>query len=359
MRVGRTIGLAALTPLSFGLLALCALDPALTERFFSRGWYPHVERALTGLARLSPIAIGETLLLLATALASLRLTRGIVAWRRRRRSLRNLCAHAVSQSLATLGVLVFVFMLGWGINHARMPFATQVGLVASPAEPSRLARVARRLADRALAVRPTDFDSDARSLPDDWHERIADAYDAAGSTWPVLLGPRPVIRTPWISRVMTLASITGIYSPFTGEPNENGHLLDVQRPFVACHEVAHLRGYAREDEANFIAWWVGSRSSDRAVAYSCELTAYMIAMTQLYGVDPVAWATLRESVPEPVRRDHDAIRRFWFGQPAIASRVLTSITRTTNDLYLKSSGHAEGVQSYGRMVDLLIAALPD
>ncbi|MCC6783949.1 MAG: DUF3810 domain-containing protein [Planctomycetes bacterium] len=350
---------------AFGLLVaafafLGVVAPETVERVYARGVYPWVQAGLAGLARLSPIALGETLLLLLIGIACLRTVRGILAWRRGQRRLRNLLARAFAQVLGFAGVLLFLFVVLWGFNHARLPVATQFGLVPQAVSKERLTETILRLGERAAAARPPELGGEVhRCLPADWRERIADAYETAGAQWPVLAGPRPTLRAPLISWLMTLSSVTGIYSPFTGEPNVNEHMPDLQKPFVALHEVAHLRGYAREDEANFIAWWVGSRSSDPLTRYSCELNAYRIAIAELHAVDPLEAQLLMTGAPRAIAGDIAAIRAYWLGQPQLATKVLSSISTTTNDLYLKSAGHADGVQSYGRMLDLLIAALED
>lgn len=357
VRWRRMLLLTALAPLAFGLQALAACFPADTEALYARGLYPWIQASLGTLASWSPIALGESLLLLGVAVLLWRLTRGGLALLAGRRRLRNLLAHAVAQAGATFGVLFLLFQLLWAVNHARLPFATQVGLQPRPAESAALSRVTLVLANRAAAVRPAGLDSGQPLLAADWRERIADAYDAAGTDLPVLAGPRPTIRRAWISRLMTLGSITGVYSPFTGEPNINDHVPETVQPFVACHEVAHLRGYAREDEADFIAWWVGSRSPDPTIAYSCELMAFRNCLHQLLLIDPKAWVDVQNAAPRTVRADNLAIDDYWRGQPRTASKVLTMLASTSNDLYLKSSGHVDGVRSYGRMVDLLIAHL--
>lgn len=353
----RNLALASLGPLAFGLQALAALSPEATERIYSLGVYPWIQSGLTAVARLSPFALGEAMLLGGIAWILLRCGGGCLGLWRRQRRLGNLLQHALAQTLAAAGVLFLLFQLLWALNHARLPFATQVGLQPAPVEAARLARVARKLAERAAAARPPELDAGHPFLPVNWRDAIGDAYEAAGAQWPALAGPRPVIRQAWISPLMTLGSITGIYSPFTGEPNVNVHVPEFLRPFVGCHEVAHLRGYAREDEANFIAWWVGSRAADRAVAYSCELLAFRHAMHALRAADGRAWLLAWEQTPLPVRADSDSIDAFWRSQPKTATKVLTTITTTTNHIYLKSSGHSDGVRSYGRMVDLLIACL--
>lgn len=339
---------------------LGVVAPETVERVYARGVYPWVQAGLAGLARLSPIALGETLLLLLIGIAGLRVVHGLLAWRRGQRRLRNLLARALAQVLGFAGVLLFLFVVLWGFNHARLPVATQLGLVPQAVSQERLTEAIIRLGQRAAAARPAELGEDVhRCLPADWRERIADAYDVAGARWPVLAGPRPTLRAPLISWLMTLSSVTGIYSPFTGEPNVNEHMPDLQKPFVALHEVAHLRGYAREDEANFIAWWVGSRSSDPLTRYSCELNAYRIAIAELHALDPLEAQLLMTGAPRVIAGDIAAIRAYWVGQPVIATKILSSISSTTNDFYLKSAGHSDGVQSYGRMLDLLIAALED
>lgn len=68
---------------------------------------------------------------------------------------------------------------------------------------------------------------------------------------------------------MSYLDISGIYCPFTFEANVNVHMNDVLIPVTMCHELSHLSGYMREDEANFIAFWrackVTTRNSVTAV----------------------------------------------------------------------------------------------
>lgn len=357
MRWRRALRFAACGPFGVALFLAAMQAPDTVESVYARGVYPLVQRALIAVASLSPVALGELVVLAVIGAVVARTALGLIAWRRGRRRLRNLLGHGVAQALAALGVLLLLLVLLWGLNHARAPLAAQLGLTPAPADRTRLVAVVRKLAERAAAARPADLDAATFELPGDWHARIADAYDAAAVEWPVFAGPRPVIRGPWLSQVMTLCSTTGIYSPITGEANVNAHMPDLEQPFAALHEVAHLRGYAREDEANFIAWWIGSRSNDPLTAYSSELGAWRTAVNELWRVDYLLAMRLEEEAPEPVKRDESVLRAFWAGRPQFATKVLSTISATTNDLYLKSAGHADGVRSYGRMVDLLIAAL--
>lgn len=151
---------------------------------------------------------------------------------------------------------------------------------------------------------------------------------------------------------MTRFGITGIYSPFTGEANLNTAPPPVFLPFTMCHEMAHQRGYAREDEANFIAYLVCKNHEDAEFRYSGYLMAFQYAMNKLYTYSPEKFQTLRSQISEGIKRDLVANRNFWHQyQDTVAEKVSTKI----NDTFLKANRQSDGVHSYGRMVDLLIA----
>lgn len=348
----RWLMLASLGPLGFALGWVAMIVPEWTEAVYARGIRPAVVEPIASLVALSPHSVGEVMLLASIAGAAFLLARGVVRVARRRVGLRAALGVGARRSLALGGVLYFAFQLTFGIGHARLPFAEIAGLDVRPADVATLRQVCSDLAGRAARCRP-----DSLALEAGWEDSVAIAYDEAGRELAVLAGPRPAIRRPWISRLLVLSSITGIYSPFTAEPHVAAGLPDSLVPFVAAHEVAHLRGFAREDEANFIAWWVGSRSPDQKLAYSSELQAFRYAWARLRQVDPMAGEEVWRGLDEDVRGDTEAIWRFWQRQPEVAHRTLSAVSNAVNHAYLQSAGHADGVRSYGRMVDLLVAAL--
>src|SRR5207249_4127597 len=75
--------------------------------------------------------------------------------------------------------------------------------------------------------------------------------------------------------------ISGIFCPFTGEPNVNTTLPEPDVPFAACHELAHAHGFAREDEANYVGYVACIRHPDPDFRYSGLLAASLYAMNAL------------------------------------------------------------------------------
>ncbi|MCC7398225.1 MAG: DUF3810 domain-containing protein [Planctomycetes bacterium] len=357
----RTAWLVLLALFTAGLWVVAAANPAGTEVGYSTSIFPLLARGLVVASGWLPFSLGEVLLLAFVAAALTLTLRGASDLLRRRRPAREVLARGCCHTASAAAVLFTAFVLLWGLNHARPTFAELVGLRPQPVTREALLQTLTRLAQRAAAARPRGFDVTS-ALPAGWQGWIGDAYDLAGRRQPLLHGPRPAIRSPWISPLLTLASTTGIYSPFTGEAHVNRGLVGLEQLFTACHEVAHLRGFAREDEANFIAWWVGTSAAERTVAYACEVQALRHvrgALRSFPGVDDIHALVVLTAVPQ-VLADMAAIDHFWQRErEKPLHQTITHIATTTNDLYLKASGHADGARSYGRMVDLLVAALAD
>ncbi|MEZ5974212.1 MAG: DUF3810 family protein [Planctomycetota bacterium] len=143
----------------------------------------------------------------------------------------------------------------------------------------------------------------------------------------------------------------GIFVPFTGEPHVNAEALAVRQPFHALHEIAHARGIVREDEANFVAWWIAVHSGDPHLRYAANLVAWEHALVALSIVDTPAAKEMAGRLTPEIRADRKAVTEYWrqFEGP------LEAVGRRTNDLFLKSQGQTHGVASYGRMLQLLLA----
>jgi len=160
------------------------------------------------------------------------------------------------------------------------------------------------------------------------------------------------LKTPLISRLFSWLGITGIFVPFTGEPCLNRELPVVDMLFAAAHELAHARGVAHEDEANFIAWLACREHPDQVVRYAGELAAVRYSMNALFLVDATRGLALLEELSEPVRSDWEGALDYWMQHQG----PVLDVAEEVNDTYLRAQGEEQGVESYGSMVDLLLAA---
>jgi hypothetical protein len=244
----------------------------------------------------------------------------------------------------------------WGLNYAREPFAVLAGLDASPPRIAELRAVCGHLVERANVLRaglPEDAQGVMRlqgGLPGVL-ARAERGYLEAGAVYGVLAGrlgrPKPLLSSPLVSYL----GITGIYFPFTAEANVNAGVPEPDLPFAISHEMAHQRGFAREDEAGYVGYLACQFHPDGDFRYSGALAASVYALNALARVDQPAHGELARRRAPAVERDLRALEEWSARHRGRVARA----SRRVNNAYLRSQGQAEGVRSYGRMVDLLIA----
>jgi len=341
----------ALLPLAAGLQLAAARHPEVVERVYSRGLYPPIAGALAAVSSRVPFALGELLLVGVAVLAVAAAARGLAAVARGRRSLASVLVHGAVATAALAGGVAFAFLVVWGLNYQRLPYAATAGLDVAPATPGELAELCTELAARADELRAgLAEDAEGCVLGPHEPERLAElaraAFEAA-DLGPADARPKAPLVSPWMTRL----GISGIYFPFTAEPNVNARIPAPTVGFSTCHELAHRVGWAREDEANFVAHLACAASEDPYLAYSGAFNALSYATNALFGADPERASELLRGLSPAVQRDRERVRAFW----ARRETVVTAIGRTVNHAYLKVQREGRGVRSYGRMVDLLIA----
>ena len=153
------------------------------------------------------------------------------------------------------------------------------------------------------------------------------------------------------SGVMADCGLSGIYTFFTGEANVSTEYPDYNIPFTTAHEMAHQRGIIREDEANFIAFIVTSRSDDPYVRYSGYLNMLEYTASSLWRSDEEMYYEVMSGLDEIAKNDIRASRAV---SQSHSDSLLNKITDKANDAYLKANG-TEGVVSYGMAVRLIVA----
>lgn len=194
---------------------------------------------------------------------------------------------------------------------------------------------------------PYGYAEMSRHINDSYH-KLSDKYffyDNVG------VRVKPVI----MSEVMSRMHITGVYSFFTGESNVNTQFPDYSLPFTAAHEIAHIRGVARENEANFTAFLICYNSDDPYVRYSG-----IVNMIE-YLYSPLIAAASADLFYDAYSRLSETVINEFIGYSEFFEKYreteISKVANKVNDSYLKSQGQEEGTKSYGMVVDLAVAYL--
>ena len=370
-------------PVGVILFFLSSLFPAVTETFYSGMVYGYIRNIQAVMTSWAGFSIAEFIVYALTLYVIIKLGKTVYV------SLRKNRAHKLRYAVNTLldfciaaSVIYFLFVVLWGINYNRQPFAETAGIEVREYSVDELNEVCLMMIDRANTLRdqvPEDMDGNVLltgGYPDMLAYGIFGFPVGSGADSPTA-GYRDILNKAWIeydnvkseyctldkrynrpkpviaSEIMCFAGITGIYFPLTGEANINVKISQAELPFTACHELAHQAGFSREDEANFISWLVCDRSSNISFSYSGNLMAMIHLLNSLYENDSGKWAAARGLCSDKVNRDLIAQGQFWERYEGPVQDISTSV----NDTYLKANLQEDGVKSYGRMVDLLIAYL--
>jgi hypothetical protein len=348
------IGLAAIVAVIVVLRLLAGANPEIVEHGYSRPVYPRIAAILTALTDWTSFSIAEIVILLLILSGLVALVRGI---RRALHAPAPFRAFADGFLRIAIGCVLayLVFLLLWGFNYQRLPLAASVGLDIAPPRSGELAALVTALVDESERLRPPVPEDEAGVARVQGGitgalDRASLGYDALDDQWPLVSGDKVLAKKVLLSPALARLGISGIFMPFTGEANVDTTLPQWTLPFVAAHEVAHQRGFAREDEANFLAYASCAVHPDATARYSSALEASLYALAALRAVDPAAHAALSARRGPAVKRDLEALEQWRRKYESRASAVHERV----NDAYLRAQGQ-DGVTSYGRMVDLLLA----
>jgi len=123
-------------------------------------------------------------------------------------------------------------------------------------------------------------------------------------------------------------------------------------PFTAAHEMAHQRGYSREDEANFIAFLVCAESDDSYIRYSGYMNLYEYVISDAYKADKNMYSVILKKMDDRVRGEINSYNEFF---DKYRENTVADVSSELNDSYLQSQGQIEGEKSYGMVVRIAVA----
>ena len=256
----------------------------------------------------------------------------------------------------TLGA---VFCWFWGADYYTDSFQERSGIYAQPVAAEDLLRVTVYFAQQTALTADTVARDESGVFAVPREDILADsphAYDALEEQFPFLafddLGVKPIR----FSRIMSMLDFTGVYCPYTGESNVNVDSPACMLPATAAHEMAHQRGYASEQECNFLGILASVTSGNASYEYSGWLMGYIYLGNALYRISPDTYWAIRKALPETVEADLTDDTAYWnqFRD--------TAVQKASNKVYdgmLKAYGQEQGIQSYGTVVDMLVAYYKD
>lgn len=259
---------------------------------------------------------------------------------------------------AVLAFLLSSFVLNFGAGYDTTPLEDKIGLeVTEPTVDDLYLASAYTLISLGDIEDEIAYKKSGQSdMPYSFGEltdKLNDAYDTLYTEYAFLSPLHMGVKRLAMSKPLTYTHLSGFYTCFTGEANVNINYPDYIIAFTTAHEMAHQRGVAREDEANFIAYLACTASDDVYLNYAGHANMMDYLASAMYKADPDGWRDrLYRFYPDGLKREYAAYAAmFERYQDNIASEVSDAV----NDTYLKAQGEEAGTASYGLVTDLAVA----
>jgi len=328
------------------------LSPTFADRF-NMSVSAAVRMATATITAWIPMSLAETIIL---SLPVTMTVLFVICMRKSARGSRYLI-RCLAGLLSVAALLYTAFVASFAAGYRVPTLDTKLGLEWKDVSAEELYETAKivtahlnELADQVYFVEETG------SLRPYSHgetvEKCLDAYALLAEEYDFI----PVFRAPvkqiTLSSLMTYTHISGMYTFFTGEANLNTNYPDFVNVYTTAHEMAHQRGIARENEANFIAYLVCISSEDAYMQYSGYLNMYEYLASPLYSVSPDLYTEIVQGLDRRVRYDLQCYSAFF---DKYRDSVASDVSDAVNNTYLMLQGQEQGSKSYGLVVDLAVA----
>ena len=331
---------------------LLSLNEAWVEQYYTYGFYPYISRLLRLLFGWIPFSIGDLFYLAAgiyliwKAVKYLRLLASRVE--------KKYLGWVLLKKILRLAVVVYlVFNIFWGLNYNRLGISSQLKLDVDEYSIGSLDTLTSILQDR-LNFWENRVDSSKRISMNKnrvlFEEGVA-AYDNAKKHMPFLTYQYSSIKPSMFSTIGHYFGFTGYYNPFSGEAQIKTNAPFFIKPFVVTHEIGHQLGYAKENEANFVAFLACRNSPNAEFRYSLYFEMYQYVIRDLARKDSVKANLYRDQLHPQVRKDINEFIAYLITSKNAVEPWVTDFY----DGYLKMNNQPKGKMTYNEVVAWLVA----
>ena len=306
-----------LFPLSIIINTISSRYPYFIEKYYSNFINKFTVETLSKISSIVPFSIFEMIIYLAVLSILLFIIYLIYSIINNPKNFKDIIKNWLLNILSIISVVYFLFIILWGLNYNRLPLEVSIvdnynlkynkSITKVEKNNEDLINLYKYLIEKSNETRNlVKTDNNVFKANTDYKGIIKRAYlgyENIKQFFPNISQNYKNAKYILSSNIMCYTGITGIYSPFTGEANINVAVPDLYLPSTTLHEMAHQRGYASEDEANFIAYLASINHPDIDFKYSGYILALNHTANALYSSDYDTYVTLSKNISEDVLFD--------------------------------------------------------
>ena len=347
MKKRAAIILALFLPVQIILIKILGNYPLFVENWYSNWVYPITSALLRRALGFLPFSLGDFLYTLLVIM----LIRWIVLRIRQRFKEPK---RWILNSLAMLSLIYFCFNLFWGFNYYRLPLHTALE-IDNDYNTEELVELTRDLiaTSNELHFSITGNDSVKVDIPYSKGEILklsVEGYSNIEDDFPELDYNIPSLKRSLYSIPLTYMGFNGYLNPLTNEGQVNTRIVPYKIPTTASHEIGHQLGFAKENEANFLACLTTMNHPDKYFNYSGYTFALSYCLSELYRRDPELAEQLAQTLNFGIKENYREVQEFWESH----KNPFEPIFMFTYNTFLVANNQPEGMRSYSYVVALLV-----
>ncbi|NJW51617.1 DUF3810 domain-containing protein [Salinimicrobium oceani] len=339
--------LSILLPVQIILIRILAGYPHLVEEWYSNGIYPYTSALLRRGLGFLPFSLGD---LLYAFLVILLLRWFYFRIKQRFRDPKQWILNAV----AALSLIYACFNLFWGLNYYRLPLHKALN-IESDYTTEELIELTKDLIATSNDIHflITRNDSLKVEIPYDKTELLelsVAGYHNLEDDFSELDYNVSSLKRSLYSIPLTYMGFNGYLNPLTNEGQVNTQIVPYKIPTTASHEIGHQLGFAKENEANFLACLTTMNHEDPYFRYSGYTFALSYCLNELYKRDKALTEELLKTINFGILENYKEVREFWEQH----RNPFEPLFMYTYNSFLVANNQPDGMRSYSYVVALLV-----
>jgi hypothetical protein len=329
--------------------------------FYVMHIFPYISDSVSFITGLVPFSIGEIMIIVGILVVVIGIPLFIVLLIIKKNAWKTICS--ITTAIA-MWIITFIFTtetLNCFIMYHCTSFSERYFTSSDTHTKEELTELYGILIDECnqLAEVVNRDENGSFILTDDVEKGASEAMKKAALQYTQLKGYYPRPKPIAFSYIMSQSGLLGIYFPFSLEANYNADMCEINLPNTVCHEYAHLKGIIQEDEAGFIAFIASTGSESTDFQYSGYLNALEYVHNEVYKNNVSDAYYLTETISDNVTKDWFAFLpdNYWEDnkeKEIISTETVDTISSAATDTSLKVNGVEDGIESYSRIVQLLL-----
>lgn len=334
------------------LIKFASTQPLWVEENYATNIYPVISKIQRGIFGWIPFSVGDifyAFLVLVIFFMTGQLVKNIFQKKFNRAYL-----LVGLKQLIFFSLLVYVLFYGlWGLNYSRPGIKYQLNLDIRPYTLEDIDTLSGLLQQRLNFYAETvdEKQRDSFNRKKALFERATEAYLYAANSFSFLNYNPQSVKPSVYSYLGNYLGFQGYYNPFTGEGQVNTTIPSVLEPFVTTHEIAHQLGYAKESDANFVAFLACRSYPSNIFRYSLYLDLYSYSISELFRKDSMLAKAFDRDLHTQAKRDFQEVKDFYKKNANTVEPVIAWLYGN----YLQANNQPEGKRSYNQVVAFLIA----